>query len=334
MKVKLIDVANKAGVSKSTVSQYLNGRYRYMSDETRDRIKKVIEELNYIPNPIARSLKTEKTNTIGFMVSNVDGPVTSKVILGVDDYCKKHNYNLLIYNTDYDPNVEIKSINTLKALRADGLIISSSGQINDLLNQSDEGNLPIVHLHRDFEDLQVHTAYSNFYQAAVDATTYLTQLNHKRIGLMTRTFEGITTRENRIKGYKDVLTKAGIDVDQDLIKTVETQDEIIQAFEQMMALKEPPTAIFTLYSKITVELLMYCNEKDIIIPDDLSIIAFDDLPMANLLKTPLTVVTQSPRELGQQACELLLEKIDKPDITHSSVELPCYMIVRESCKSL
>ena len=112
-KIKLIDVANLAGVSKSTVSQYLNGRFDYMSDKTKVRIKLAVEELNYVPNPIARSLKLDKTKTIGVVVRDITGFYTSRTIRGIDDYCKTSDYNVLIYNTDVDPEVEARSLEAL-----------------------------------------------------------------------------------------------------------------------------------------------------------------------------------------------------------------------------
>lgn len=134
-RVKMSDVAKKTGVSLSTVSQYMNGRYEYMSSETKEKIKNVAEELNYIPNSIARSLATAKTKTIGVIVSNITGYFTSSVVRGVEDYCKKNDYSIIIYNTDHDSELEKKSINILKMLRVDGILIVPSGKNNELINK-------------------------------------------------------------------------------------------------------------------------------------------------------------------------------------------------------
>ncbi len=333
-RVKLIDVANKAGVSKSTASQYLNGRFEYMSQETKEKIRCAIEELNYVPNPIARSLKTEKTNLIGVIVHNITGVITSNVLRGIDDYCKKQNYNVLIYNTDYNPEVERKSINTLKSLRADGLIITSSGSVNALLNQEERSGLPIVHIHREFDDLNVNTVLSDYYQGAFSATEYLIRLGHRRIGVITRPYESIPSRHRRIQGYQAALTEHGIAYDSDFVCISNTSDDIKPIYESFMNNSEPPTAIFSMFSEVTVDLLNYLNINRINVPDDISIIAFDDLPLSHLLRTPLTAVNQSAYELGEKAAELMISKIENKDRDHENVTLPCELIIRDSCRKI
>jgi LacI family transcriptional regulator len=332
MSVKLIDVANKAGVSKSTASQYLNGRYKYMSLETKERIRVAIEELNFVPNQIARSLKTEKTNTIGIIVSNITGPITSQVIRGVDDHCKKNNYNLLIYNTDYIKEIEKKSIATLNSLKADGLIITSSGEINDLLNTEDQGSLPIVHIHRDFDGLNVNTVLSDYTKGAYEATEYLIQLGHTRIGVITRPYDKIPSRRRRLNGCKNALENNHIPFDSNLVQIAHNKSDIEIIYNYFMSLTEPPTVIFTMYSMITIDLLRYLNTHNISIPEDISLLAFDDLPLADLLKVPLTVVNQQSYELGEKAAALLLDKIAFPKKQQENVTLPCNLIIRSSCK--
>jgi LacI family transcriptional regulator len=334
MKAKLIDVANKAGVSKSTASQYLNGRYEYMSSQTKERIRAAIEELGFVPNSIARSLKTKKTNTIGVIVNNIIGSTTSQVIRGIYDYCKKQNYNVLIYNTDYIEAVERKSIDNLKSSSADGLIITSSGEINNLLNEADQSGLPIVHIHRTFNGLDVNTVLSDYAKGAYEATEYLIQLGHKRIGIMTRTYKNIPSRNNRVKGYQDALKDNHIPFDSELIHVVTEPKDVDIVYNYLMALKEPPTAIFTMFNTITIELLNYFNKHNISLPDDISLIGFDNFSMAHLLKTPLTVVNQQAYELGEQSAKLLLEKISNPTDAHDNITLPCNLIIRDSCKKL
>lgn len=334
MAVKLIDVANKAGVSKSTASQYINGRYEYMSADTRERIRVAIEEIGFVPNQLARSLKTKKTNTIGVIVNSISGATTSQVIRGIDDYCKKNNYNVLIYNTDYIAHIEEKSIATLNSLKADGLIITSSGEINTLLNESDVTDLPVVHIHRTFEGLNVNTVLSDFSQGAYEATEHLLSLGHRRIAIITRPYENIATRYSRIKGCIDAFKDSDLTYDTDLIKVCIDDSELPGIYQDLMALKEPPTAIFSMFSIISIGLLNYFNHHNIQVPDDISVVAFDELPMAELLKTPLTTVNQSAYELGEQSAKLLIDKIKAPKEAHKDVTLPCNLIIRNSCKKI
>ncbi|GAA0178896.1 LacI family DNA-binding transcriptional regulator [Clostridium sediminicola] len=333
--VKLIDVAVKAGVSKSTVSQYLNGRYEYMSKDTKEKIKCTIEELNYIPNSIARSLKTDKTNTIGVIVRDITGFFTSNVLRGIDDYCKKNNYNVLIYNTDYDPEVEKKSISILKMLRVDGIIIASSGQNNELLNKENINGTPIVQMHMEYDNLNISTVLSDYRTGAFNATEYLINLGHKNIAIITQEYKSIRSRYDRILGYQDALIKNGLTVDQNLINVWDRPFGINDSFEALLRSTNPPTAIFTMHSAITIDLLNYLNTHNINVPEDLSLIGFDELPLANLLKTPITVVNQSPYEIGEKSAELLLWKIThKKETLNKKIVLPCELIIRDSCKSL
>lgn len=332
--VKLIDVANKAGVSKSTASQFLNGRYEYMSAATKERLESAVKELGFIPNQLARSLKTKKTNTIGVIVNSINGPTTSDVIRGIDDHLKGEGYNVLIYNTDYNKDRELASIANLVAQSADGLIITSSGQISPLLNDEINLGMPVVHIHRTFEDLKANTVLSDFKAGAYEATTHLIDQGHKRIAVITRTYSNIPSRQLRLDGYISALKANGISLDESLIYVVDKTDLLGQAMDKIMAMPEPPTAVFTMFSQLTKTLLYYCNNNHIDIPKNLSVIAFDDLPMASLFKTPLTVIDQSSYDLGIESAKLLINKINHPDKLQVDVVLPCHLIIRDSCQTI
>ncbi len=332
--VRLIDVAKEAGVSKSTASQYLNGRYEYMSEATKERLRQAVETLNFVPNPIARSLKTQKTNTIGVIVRSIMGHITSQTIRGIDDFLKEKGYNVLIYNTDFIKENEQKAIANLKSLRADGLIISSSGQISELLNDEYENGFPIVHTHLDFEALKVPNILSDYIKGSEDAVNYLTSLGHQRIALITRPYQDIASRNNRLIGYEKGLENAGIEVDPDLIRVMNDEDDIGPIYDQLMSLDPPPTAIFTLFSRLTIQLLDHCMEQKIQIPEDLSVICFDDLPMARFFSTPITTVNQEAYAIGQLAAETLWQQLNKNKEVSLPSTLPCDLLIRDSCKSV
>lgn len=333
-RVKLIDVADRAGVSKSTVSQYLNGRFEYMSVDTKERIEAAVKELGYIPNPIARSLKTQKTSIIGVLVDDMTGPITSKIIRGIDDYCKKMNYNILIHNTDNQVDNERRSIEILKNFGVDGMIISSTGKNNDLINKSDQSGTPIVHINRSYEDLSVNTVLSDFYHGAKEAIEYVLSLGHTRVGILTRPYEGVPSRKSRIDGCLDTLKDKGITIDKRLIGVVERVENIGEIYKELINQEEPPTVIFSLYSRISIPLLDYLNSERVEIPNEISIIAFDDLPMSHLFKAPLTVINQQSYTLGTESAKLLLEKIKTPKKEMENITTPCKLIIRESCKKV
>ncbi|SHH12779.1 substrate-binding domain-containing protein [Clostridium grantii] len=332
---KLIDVADKAGVSISTVSQYLSGRYKYMSKDTKERIRLTIEELNYIPNSIARSLKTDVTKTIGVIVFDMAGYFTSSVLRGIDDYCKKSNYNVIIYNTDYDAEIEKKSINMLKMLRVDGIIIASSGKNNKLLDEENKNGTCIVQVFMEYDDLDISTVLSDYKGSTFNATEYLIKLGHKKIALITQEYEHIPSRQDRILGYEEAMIKNGIALNLNFINIWDRFSDLNKTFDEALKSENSPTAIFSMHSSVTAELLNYCNMNKINVPEDLSIIGFDELPLANLFKTPITVVDQKPYEIGQKAAELVLWKINhKKERENNKVIVSCELKIRESCKSL
>ncbi|WP_321330064.1 LacI family DNA-binding transcriptional regulator [uncultured Ilyobacter sp.] len=332
-RVKMSDVARKAGVSLSTVSQYMNCRYEYMSGETKDKIKSVMAELNYVPNSIARSLATAKTKTIGVIVGNITGYFTSSVVRGVEDYCKKNGFSIIIYNTDHDIELEQNSINILKMLRVDGILIVPSGKNNQLINKESISGMPIVQMYMEYDDLNISTVISNYRESAYDATEYFINLGHKNIAVITQEYENTRSRFNRILGYKDALINNGLSFREDSIHIWDLSSDMNVLFEKIVKSKNFPTAIFVMHSAITINLLKYFKLKNINIPEDFSIIGFDEIPNADLMKTPITVVKQPTYEIGEKSAKLLLEKINSTDeVKNKKIIIPCQLKIRESCK--
>ena len=333
-KVKLIDVANYAGVSKSTVSQFINGRYEYMSIKTQEKIRLAVAELNYVPNPIARSLKGKKSYNIGIVVKSISGIITNQIIRSIDDYLKKLNYNILIYNTDYIKEQELKSIAILKSMKVDGLIITSSGSINEELNLEEENGLPIVHILREFDGLNSNTVLSDYEKGSEMAGEYLSSLGHSNIAIITKPYTNSPSRVKRVHGCLSALGRSGIQLDENNICFVNNEKETVDCFEKLYNSSNPPSVIFVMYSDITVQLLSYLNKKNISIPDDIQLINFDDFPLVDFFKTPLTVIHQNPHEIGIACAKLLIDKINNPNGDFEDITIPCHLIVRDSTKRL
>lgn len=329
-RVKLIDVANKAGVSKSTASQYINGRYGYMSEKTREKIRVAIEELNFVPNPIARSLKANKTHTIGIVVKSISGEITSQIIRSIDDYLKNLNYNVLIYNTDYIKEQELKSIAILKSMRVDGMIITSSGEISDILNKEEQDGLPIVHILREFEDLHVNTVLSDYLKGSEMAGEYLASLGHTNIAILTKSYNSSPSRINRVNGCIHALDQAGVTITDDHLYFID-DDFVGDTFDKLYK-EQQPTVIFSMFSNLTISLLKHLKARKIRVPEDIQLITFDDFKLTELLETPLTAIHQRPKELGVECAKLLINKINNPKEDFDNITLPCELIIRESTK--
>lgn len=333
-KVRIIDVANHVGVSKSTISQYLNGRYTHMSEETKVKIQRAIEELHYTPSAIARSLKTEKTETIGVVVRDISGSDTSRIIRGIEDYCKSSNYNVLIESTDFDKSIEERSLKLLKQMRVDGIIIAASGKNNDMLSKEIESGFPLVQIHLEYDDLQSSLVLSDYRKGAYDATEYLINLGHKRICFFTQEYETYRSRYERFQGYKDALDKYNIPFDINLVQFWDRKNGFSNSIKDILSQPNPPTALFPVHLQITLELLKELNNLNISIPADISVIGFDEIPMVDFFKVPITVVKQAPYEIGSESAKLLMKKITKEHEYHEKMVLPCTLIERESCAPL
>jgi len=298
-KIKIIDVATLAGVSKSTVSQYLNGRFGHMSAQTKERIRLAVEELNYVPNPIARSLKSDKTKTIGVIVRDISGFNTSRILRGIDDFCKRNDYNVLIYNTDFNEVIERK-------------------------------------FQLEYQDCNSDIVLSDYRGAAQKATEYLLKLGHRRIAFLTQYFEDNLSRTERYQGYLDALRIYGVDHDESLIQYWQRDTGFQQSPATLLKIKNAPTAFFTQHLAITTDLLKELDEQKIEIPKQVSVLGFDEIPMVEMFKVPITVVQQDPYQLGEESAKLLLGKLLSPD---SSVEIkkiivPCALVIRSSCQSI
>lgn len=332
--IKLSDVANKASVSKSTVSQFLNGRFEYMSRDTRARIQKAVADLNYVPNNIARSLKTNTTRTVGVIVRDVAGADTSQAIRGMDDYCKRHGYNMIIYNTDFDPATEARAIRSLTQLRVDGLIITSSGSNADLIKGGSNRDTPVVQFQLEHDSAEKNIIVSDYARATFEATEYLISLGHQRICFVTQTFLNVTSRRARYQGYVDALRKYDIPVDDQLIQYWQRETGLQNSLQSILASQNAPTAFFTQHLAITTDILKALDNANIRIPDDVSVVGVDEIPMAEFFKVPVTVVRQQSHEIGAEAARLLISKIQKPDTNCTRIMVPCSLIKRASCKKL
>ncbi len=333
-KIKLIDVAKRAKVSKSTVSQYLNDRFDYMSKATKERVEAAVKELNYAPNPIARSLKTNKTKTIGVIVRDITGFYSSQAIRGIDDFCKSSEYNVLIYNTDFDAEVEARSLQALSQLRIDGLIVTSTGQNTDLIAEQVGRGLPVVEFQIEHDDAEKNIILSDYRQAAFEATEYLIQLGHKRICFVTQDFSDVKSRHERYQGFVDALAKNGIPLQEQTILYWQRETGFQQSPQSILQADNAATVFFTQHLAITTELLTQLNQAHISIPEDISLLGFDDLPMAEFFKVPITVVKQDPHKIGMAAAKLLLENIDGKAPAFQRVMIPCALVIRESCNKI
>jgi len=331
-KVTIKDVASKAGVSPSTVSQFLNKRYQHMGPDTRERIEAVIRELDYQPNGIARSLKMKKTNTIGVVVANILHSFSTYVSRGIEDYCHNHNYNVILCNADNNPEKERNYLQMLKMKQVDGIIIAATGANNEFIEKDIKRHIPIVQFDRFFDNLESDRVLADNYNGAYEAVSHLIKHHHRRIALVVPDGPLVSVRKQRMDGYRQALINNGIPVEQSLVKFI-SEKNAKKRLDELFQREQPPTAIFVTNDLMAIQVLTYLKRNHKRIPEDVSIVAFDDLPMAHLLETPLTVVAQPAYTMGKAAAEILVHRIKGVGDTEGFQQrvFPCELIIRESC---
>jgi len=327
-KVTMADVAKYAGVSKSTISQFLNERYEYMSEETREKIKMAIEHLGYQPNYIARSLKQKKTSMIGIIVADIVHRFSTEVCRAIEDYCFKHNYQAIICNADNNSMKERTYIETLQAKQVDGLIIFPTGQNTDIYEKMIKENYPVVFMDRNLPKLDGSFILTNNTQASYEAIQLFVQNGHRNIAILTQPLT-ISTRKERIQGYKMALAENNIAIKEEYIISTDIQDVKNQLFK-LFQKENPPTAILAGNDLVFLETISFLQENQISVPEQVSLIVFDNFPFAHLSHPPVTIIAQPAFDMGAKAAELLLNQMNNKDYQKETIVYPSNMMIRQS----
>ena len=328
------DVAKKAKTSVFTVSSVINNTAN-VSTKLRKRVLKAIEELNYTPNSVARSLKRKKTLLIGLIISDVEDIFFPKVIKGIEEVFNKTSFNMILCNTMNDPEKEKKYLKILMEKRVDGLILFPTDTSGENLKEFLQGHIPIVSIDREIKSLNISSVVMDDYDASFNVTNYLINKGHRRIGIVLFPTL-ISTGEQRLKGYIDSYKANDIKIDQDLIKiTGFKKEDSYRATMELMNLKYKPTAIFTTNDLMFAGALKAINNVGLKIPDDISIVTFYDFNWLKYLNPPITAVKLPTLEMGQQAAELLLNLVNSNEEKYyRKIVLKTRFIERNSVKDL
>lgn len=332
MSVTLNDIAAQAGVSVSTVSRVLSGkaeRYR-ISESTCVVIKRTAKELNYRPNHLARGLRLNKTNTIGLIAPDVSNPFFAAIIKRVQNVAHGLGYSLFVCNTDENLELEIEHVNLLLKNRVDGLIAMPVGQSYAHFAEWQEKRLPLVLLDRCFDDFAAHSVVVDNYSGAYGAVEHLIEHGHKRIG-MIQGLPGTYTNTERLRGYRDALRDHGLEVDESLIVGSDFREENGYVETKLLLNREdPPTALFATSDLITLGVLQVLDEENLRIPDDISVLTFDDFDFAPYLACPLTAVRQPKSMMGEMAVKLLMGHLQNGEHEARRIVLKTRLFMRAS----
>ncbi|WP_339451122.1 LacI family DNA-binding transcriptional regulator [Pseudomonas sp. EA_5y_Pfl2_R50] len=326
------DVAALAGISYTTVSHVVNNT-RPVSQEVRLKVEAAIKILDYVPSAVARSLKAKTTATIGLLVPNSLNPYFAELARGIEDYCERNGYCVILCNSDDNPEKQRSYLRVLLEKRIDGLIVASAGGDSGLAQGLAGVKTPMVIVDRGLEGVDADLVRIDHEYGAYLATRHLLELGHRDIA----TIGGPATTsvaQMRQAGYRRALQEAGIEVRE--ARMLESDFTSTGGYNAASILLEvnPPSAIFAGNDMIGIGVLRAAAERNVRVPSELSVIGFDDIQMSRYVYPALTTVGQSILQLGEMAAEVLLRRIATPTLgTDQRIVTPS-IVLRESTAPL
>jgi LacI family transcriptional regulator len=327
--VTIIDVAEEAGVSYSTVSRVVNNK-TYVKPETRTRVLQAMTRLGYQANLHARSLAGGRSNVIGLLVVDLTTQYVGEIIRGIDDVLTANQYELMLYTTHRRKTKESAYVNMMARGLADGLLIVLPRDPDAYLKSLRQRDFPYVLIDQfgvDETDLTVTAANRD---GGYEATKHLIELGHRRIGIITGWMDMVSARD-RLDGYRAALADYDLPYDENLVFEGDfTQSCGFYGTNHLLDLEQPPTAIFASSDLIAMGVMDAVRSRDLKIPANISVIGFDDIPMSAVLAPRLTTISQPLTEMGYKATQMLLNLIQRPEEKQCSIVLPTKLILRES----
>ncbi|GAC1631137.1 MAG: transcriptional regulator DegA [Ktedonobacteraceae bacterium] len=330
MPVSIYDIAREAGVSPSTVSRALEDHPR-IGVTTRKRIQELAKAMNYVPSTVAKSLAVNKTWSVGMVLPTISDPFMGRVVEGVEQVAIEAGFNVFTSTSQNDRQREIAVIKTLLKRRVDGIIVITSHFLEQYSEFSDHSKAPIVIINEQKPGETLHFVTIDDTYGGRLAAEHLLALGHRCIG-----YVGVANRpqsnQHRLQGYQDALTAAGIPLDPNLVFTAQTIENHAQGgaagLEPLLA--AGATAIFCYNDVAALGLLGACYKRGITIPDDLSVIGFDDIDLVAYTIPPLTTIRQPGFELGWQAMQMILKLLAGQQPANKMV--PVELVVRQTTR--
>ncbi len=331
--VTIRDVAKHAGVSPITVSRVINNS-DYVSDATRARVEAAIEELGYVPNMLGPSLRFKQTMTLALVLTDITNPFWTTVARGVEDIAQASGYSIILCNTDESQEKQDQYLDMLLRRRIDGIVLVPAQSAAEPVQTIQKHGVPVVVLDRQIPDLEVDIVRADSENGAYQLTAHLLELGHRQIAMLAGP-EMVSTAQDRVSGYQRALEVFGLTADTARIYwgafTVKSGREMA-----LRALADRPelTAMFAANNFIAIGALQAIREKGLVVPDDIALVTVDDIPPAFTIDPFLTVARQPALEMGQQAAQLLLDRLNSEQSNGCQhIILPTELIIRASSGS-
>ncbi|SFJ88409.1 LacI family DNA-binding transcriptional regulator [Thermoflavimicrobium dichotomicum] len=326
MKPTIYDVAREAGVSIATVSKVINNTGR-ISEKTRQKVLKVMKQLDYQPSILASALTGKHTYTIGLLIPDIANPFFAELSRRVEDRGQELGFSVVMCSTDNDPDKTVRYITLLKQKSVDGIILASSFENHQVLKGLLEENFPIALISQEIPSLAIDSVTVDDFLGGYQVTEYLLQLGHQKIAIVA---EKAPSNQKRMDGYRKAIADANVEMKENYMAiTQATVEGGYHCANQLFDLPEPPTAIFACNDLIAIGVIKAARERNLKIPNDLSVVGFDNTFMAEMVDPPLSSVQQPICEMSRQVVDLLVKKIQGEKSRKRVVLLP-ELVVRKS----
>jgi len=327
------DVAKYTGLSIATISKFINGGN--VLEKNREVIEEAIKTLDFKVNELARGLKTSKTMTIGILIPSLENVFCTSVVSNIENILLQHGYSTIICDYRDDAALEKKKLEFLMNKMVDGLIIMPLGENNEYIKDISQKEIPIVSIDRMLKSVNCDMVLVDNLNASYDAVEHLIVKGHKRIGIICGP-EEVYTAQERLKGYLRVHEDYSMEVEPQLIKHGDYRLESgYDSLMEFLNMATPPTAVYVTNYDMTLGAIIAINEKNIVIPEELSIIGFDNLQMARIFKPALSIVVQPMKQIGETAAKVLLKRLagDLSGFPHID-RLKAEVEIKDSVKAL
>ena len=324
------DVALKANVSTTTVSHVVNST-RFVSDKVRHDVELAIRELNYVPSAVARSLKSNTTKTIGMLIPNCSNPYFAEIVRSVEDHCFGAGYALILCNTDDDPHRQAAYLQVISEKRIDGTIIISTGEDADLLRLLKGLTIPTVLLDREIREVNCDLVETAHLQGALMATEHLIALGHRRIACLAGP-ANLNSSVQRIEGWRTALAQSGLAAEaSDLLWQSDFSSQGgFTTMQSILRSPQVPTAVFVCNDLMCIGALSAAHQASVRVPQDMSLIGFDDIELARFASPALSTIAQPKHLIGVTAVDMVLERIQGGRLQARQVILQPELIIRNS----
>jgi LacI family transcriptional regulator len=323
------DVAKAAGVAPITVSRVLNNS-GYASEDTRARVESAIKALGYVPNTLARGLRSKRTHTLALVMTDITNPFFTLIARGVEDTASRAGYTVIYCNTDESEIKEEKYINILVQKQVDGILLVPACSNPQSVKFLHRNEIPVVLIDRSIPETQIDLVRCDSDEGAYRLIKHLIELGHRRIATITGPRE-VSTAQDRASGYRRAMLEAKLESHIQIHYGPFTQNSGYDFARQVLSLDPRPTAIFGANNFISIGVLKALREAGLRVPEDISVVAFDDLPDSMIVDPILTVASQPAYEMGSQATQLLLKRIaDNVPFDSQEIILPTEIVTRQS----